>query len=148
MQLAVESRGVLQFGSSKEFLILQILEDTTFVDEAKKLIQEIDNYGRSLFLEDVISCLLDETLNQSNLFAQKIPSQNSYSSDHSLIHDNAKDKPGALTAGPMTLDNHTLYYDGLTSTKIRTVKFQSPTFSHGDNSNSDHIVEETDEEDH
>ncbi|GAB2218190.1 hypothetical protein Drorol1_Dr00001408, partial [Drosera rotundifolia] len=110
--IPVESRGVLQFGSSKE-----ILEDTTFVDEARKLIQETDNYGRSLSSEDAISCLLDETLNQSNLFAPKIPCQNSYSSDHSLIHDNAKDKPDALTAGPMMLDIQTLHNDGLTSTK-------------------------------
>ncbi|KAL9255431.1 Transcription factor LHW-like protein [Drosera capensis] len=110
--IPVESRGVLQFGSSKE-----ILEDTAFVDEARKLIQDTDNYGQAVSSEEAISCLLDETLNQCHLFAPKIPCQNSYSSDHSLIHDNSEDKPDPLTAGPMTSDFQTLYTDGHTSTK-------------------------------
>ncbi|XP_044486528.1 transcription factor bHLH157-like isoform X2 [Mangifera indica] len=81
--ISVESRGVVQFGSTQK----QMLERLEFLDQTQKLLQKMENSEGLILLENLPSSLNRETDDLNAIFASIISSGNSFSDNFAPAHD-------------------------------------------------------------
>ncbi|XP_031262775.1 transcription factor bHLH157-like [Pistacia vera] len=77
--ISVESRGVVQFGSTQK-----MLESLEFLDQTRKLLREVENF---IQLENAPLSLNRETDDLNAIFASLISSGNSFSDNFAPSHD-------------------------------------------------------------
>ncbi|XP_044476679.1 transcription factor LHW-like [Mangifera indica] len=80
--ISVESRGVVQFGSTQK-----MLESMKFLDQTKKLLQDMENSDGLIQLENPPTSLNRETDDISAIFASLISSGNSLNDNFGPVHD-------------------------------------------------------------
>ncbi|KAB1215519.1 Transcription factor LHW [Morella rubra] len=83
--ISVAPQGVVQFGSTQK-----ILEKLEFLDQTKRLFQEMKNVDGLVPLENALSTCNNENYVLNGLFASSISSGNSYTGDLNAIYDDSR----------------------------------------------------------